>query len=55
VGRFAGSSDGDPSCIDIGPGEAAKFYEEKLGLGRAGSEDDEVIVFDSGDTKINAY
>jgi hypothetical protein len=36
-------------------GEAAKFYEEKLGLSRAGSEDDEVIVFESGDTKINVY
>jgi len=36
-------------------GEAAKFYEETLGLTRAGSEDDEVVVFESGDTRINVY
>jgi catechol 2,3-dioxygenase-like lactoylglutathione lyase family enzyme len=36
-------------------GEAAKFYEETLGLRRAGAEDDEVIVFESGDTMINVY
>lgn len=35
--------------------EAAKFYEETLGLSRAGAEDDEVIVFESGDTMINVY
>jgi catechol-2,3-dioxygenase len=33
---------------------AARFYEETLGLSRAGS-DDEVAVFESGDTKINIY
>jgi len=37
-------------------GEAAKFYEETLGLSRAGAEDDdEVIMFESGDTMINVY
>ena len=36
-------------------GEAAKFYEETLGLTRAGGEDDEVVVFESGDTRINVY
>jgi len=36
-------------------GEAARFYEETLGLSRAGAEDDEVIVFESGDTMINVY
>ena len=36
-------------------GEAAKFYEETLGLTRAGAEDDEVVVFESGDTRINVY
>ena len=35
--------------------EAAKFYEETLGLTRAGAEDDEVVVFESGDTRINVY
>jgi catechol 2,3-dioxygenase-like lactoylglutathione lyase family enzyme len=34
---------------------AAKFYEETLGLSRAGGEDNEVIVFESGDTAINVY
>jgi catechol 2,3-dioxygenase-like lactoylglutathione lyase family enzyme len=34
---------------------AARFYEETLGLTRAGAEDGEVIVFQSGDTKINVY
>ena len=34
-------------------GKAAKFYEETLGLTRAGAEDDEVVVFESGDTRIN--
>jgi catechol 2,3-dioxygenase-like lactoylglutathione lyase family enzyme len=36
-------------------GAAARFYEETLGLSRAGSEDDEVVVLESGDTKINVY
>lgn len=36
-------------------GEAARFYEGTLGLSRAGAEDGEVIVFASGDTKINVY
>ena len=36
-------------------GEAAKFYEETLGLTRAGAEDDEIVVFESGDTRINVY
>jgi catechol 2,3-dioxygenase-like lactoylglutathione lyase family enzyme len=36
-------------------GVAARFYEETLGLSRAGSEDDEVAVFESGHTKINVY
>jgi catechol 2,3-dioxygenase-like lactoylglutathione lyase family enzyme len=35
--------------------EAAKFYEETLGLSRADAEDDEVVVFESGDTMINVY
>ena len=36
-------------------GVAAKFYEETLGLSRAGGEGDEVIVFESGDSSINVY
>jgi catechol 2,3-dioxygenase-like lactoylglutathione lyase family enzyme len=36
-------------------GAAGKFYEEKLGLHRAGGEDGEAIVFESGDTTINVY
>jgi len=36
-------------------GAAARFYEETLGLRRAGAEDSEVIVFESGDTTINVY
>ena len=36
-------------------GKAAKFYEETLGLSRAGGENDEVVVFESGDTRINVY
>ena len=36
-------------------GKAARFYEETLGLSRAGTEDDEVIMFESGDTTINVY
>ena len=35
--------------------KAAKFYEETLGLSRAGSEGDEVVMFESGDTRINVY
>jgi catechol 2,3-dioxygenase-like lactoylglutathione lyase family enzyme len=34
---------------------AARFYEETLGLGRAGADDSEAIVFESGDTTINVY
>ena len=34
---------------------AARFYEQTLGLSRAGAEDDEAIVFESGDTTINVY
>ena len=34
---------------------AGKFYEETLGLSRAGEEGDEVVVFESGDTTINVY
>jgi catechol 2,3-dioxygenase-like lactoylglutathione lyase family enzyme len=34
---------------------AAKFYEETLGLSRAGGEDGEAVVFQSGDTTINVY
>jgi catechol 2,3-dioxygenase-like lactoylglutathione lyase family enzyme len=37
---------------------AAKFYEETLGLSRAGDEadeDEEALVFESGDTRINVY
>jgi catechol 2,3-dioxygenase-like lactoylglutathione lyase family enzyme len=34
---------------------AAKFYEDTLGLSRAGSEGDEVVIFESGDSKINVY
>jgi catechol 2,3-dioxygenase-like lactoylglutathione lyase family enzyme len=36
-------------------GAAAEFYEETLGLSRAGAEDDEALVFQSGDTTINVY
>jgi catechol 2,3-dioxygenase-like lactoylglutathione lyase family enzyme len=36
-------------------GVAAKFYEETLGLTRAGAEDNEVVMFESGDTTINVY
>ena len=36
-------------------GKAAKFYEETLGLSRAGAEGNEVVVFESGDTKLNVY
>jgi catechol 2,3-dioxygenase-like lactoylglutathione lyase family enzyme len=34
---------------------AARFYEDTLGLSRAGSEGDEVVMFKSGDTTINVY
>lgn len=36
-------------------GKAAKFCEETLGLNRAGAEGHEVVVFESGDTKLNVY
>jgi catechol 2,3-dioxygenase-like lactoylglutathione lyase family enzyme len=36
-------------------GVAARFYEETLGLSRAGADGSEAIVFDSGDTTINVY
>jgi catechol 2,3-dioxygenase-like lactoylglutathione lyase family enzyme len=36
-------------------GAAATFYEKTLGLNRAGAEDEEALVFESGDTKINVY
>jgi catechol 2,3-dioxygenase-like lactoylglutathione lyase family enzyme len=36
-------------------GTAARFYEDTLGLSRAGEEGDEVITFESGDTTINVY
>jgi catechol 2,3-dioxygenase-like lactoylglutathione lyase family enzyme len=35
--------------------KAARFYEETLGLSRAGAEDDEALMFESGDTTINVY
>src|SRR5262245_27852012 len=34
---------------------ATRFYEETLGLSRAGAEDGEVMMFESGDTTINVY
>jgi catechol 2,3-dioxygenase-like lactoylglutathione lyase family enzyme len=34
---------------------AARFYEGTLGLSRAGGEDGEAIMFESGDTTINVY
>jgi catechol 2,3-dioxygenase-like lactoylglutathione lyase family enzyme len=34
---------------------AARFYEGTLGLSRADGEDNEVIVYESGDTTINVY
>jgi len=34
---------------------AARFYQETLGLSRAGGEGEEVIVLESGDTAINVY
>ena len=39
-------------------GAAAEFYEDTLGLSRAGDEhdeDNESLVFESGDTTINVY
>jgi catechol 2,3-dioxygenase-like lactoylglutathione lyase family enzyme len=36
-------------------GQAARFYEDTLGLSRAGAEDHETLVFESGDTTINVY
>jgi len=36
-------------------GVAARFYEGTLGLSRAGTEDNEAIVFESGDSTINVY
>lgn len=36
-------------------GVATQFYEQTLGLSRAGGEDGEVVMFDSGDTTINVY
>ena len=34
---------------------ARKFYEDTLGLTQIGSEDQEVIIFKSGNTLINVY
>ena len=34
---------------------AGRFYEDTLELSRAGSEDEEVLVYESGDTTINVY
>jgi catechol 2,3-dioxygenase-like lactoylglutathione lyase family enzyme len=34
---------------------AARFYEGKLGLTRAEADDDEALIFESGDTTINVY
>ena len=36
-------------------GKAAKFYEETLGLNRIDAEGQEVVVYESGDTKLNVY
>lgn len=36
-------------------GAAASFYEDTLGLTRAGTEGDEVVMFESGDSTINVY
>ena len=36
-------------------GVAARFYEGTLGLSRAGTADNEAIVFESGDSTINVY
>jgi catechol 2,3-dioxygenase-like lactoylglutathione lyase family enzyme len=34
---------------------AGRFYQETLGLSRAGDLDEESLVFESGDTTINVY
>jgi catechol 2,3-dioxygenase-like lactoylglutathione lyase family enzyme len=34
---------------------ARKFYRDTLGLSQVDAEGDEVVVFGSGDTKINVY
>jgi catechol 2,3-dioxygenase-like lactoylglutathione lyase family enzyme len=34
---------------------AARFYQETLGLSRAGHDDGEMIVLESGDTTISVY
>ena len=34
---------------------AVKFYEDTLGLTRADAEDNEAIVLESGDSRINVY
>ena len=34
---------------------AGRFYQETLGLSRAGDPDEESLVFESGDTTINVY
>jgi catechol 2,3-dioxygenase-like lactoylglutathione lyase family enzyme len=36
-------------------GKAAKFYEETLGLNRVAAEGQEVVVYESGDTRLNVY
>ena len=36
-------------------GAAAKFYEDTLGLKRAGAEGNEALIFESGETTINVY
>jgi catechol 2,3-dioxygenase-like lactoylglutathione lyase family enzyme len=36
-------------------GVATRFYQDTLGLSRAGTDDDESVVFESGDTTINVY
>jgi catechol 2,3-dioxygenase-like lactoylglutathione lyase family enzyme len=36
-------------------GAAARFYQETLGLSRAGAEGNKVLVFKSGNTTINVY
>jgi len=34
---------------------AGRFYQDTLGLSRAGDPDEESLVFESGDTTINVY
>lgn len=36
-------------------GVAARFYEDTLGLSRAGAADDDFVMYESGDTTINVY